>query len=283
MVSDTNYSLWIMVTNSMNTELPLDTRQNTVSDIYQHCIPHDESLLPYFMPSSFKELIQTFFRHSINTQTMVNPIDDVPPAQLRPWEWLDYLGDQPLDPKEQMKEFEERRRNRTKQIIRNNASLSLELFDAQVTGESVRNANGQDGDPRTWMFEDSLAAESIYERSWRSGHVSSSVVWDRHVQIGESSSDARGKRSISRGGTPFRASPALSNRSSHGGGVQSANSNRPSPFGKDPMDIDNLYPPMAGNKRKASSAGIGDDGDTSQASGISQGSGIKGKGKARPR
>ena len=268
----------IDITDASISELPLDPpRQNVPTDIFQHCPSYDENLLPPYMPPSYKGLIQTLFRHSIHGKSEASPIDGIPPAQLRPWEWLEYLGDQPLDPKEQAKEQEDKKRARTKHIIRNNASLSLELFDAQITGESVRNV-GPHGDAPTWMFEDGLVAESVYERAWRSGHVTANS--DKATkEVG-----TRGKSSSSRGGTPFRTSPALSTRSSVGG-VQSVNSSRPSPFGRDPMDIDNLYPPVAGDKRKAYTAGIGEDDDASQsqASGASQGSRIKGKGKAKSR
>ena len=246
----------------MFTELPFDTRQNVVTDIFQHCPRQDDSLLPSCMPPSYKVLIRSLFRHSIHTRPITSPIDGVPPAQLKPWEWLEYLGDQPLDPKEQ-----EKKQHSSKHVIRNNASLSLELFGAQILGEGIRNPS-QCGDAPGWLFEDGLVAESIYERAWRIGHVE--VHSEKPLGESVSSSSSREHR-----GTSTRASPTLSSKSSTGGGA-SGTSSRHSPFGRDPTDIDNLYPPITGGKRKATAAGIGEDDDTS----IFYGKG-KGKGKSR--
>jgi mediator of RNA polymerase II transcription subunit 12 len=70
------------------------------------------------------------------------------PVMNRPWDWVECLGDNaPGDAS-------------TEGGIRNNASLSLELFAARATGDSVRSEKNPRG------FHDALGSESVFARDW---------------------------------------------------------------------------------------------------------------------
>jgi mediator of RNA polymerase II transcription subunit 12 len=70
------------------------------------------------------------------------------PVMNRPWDWVECLGDNaPGDAP-------------TEGGIRNNASLSLELFAARATGDTVRSEKNPRG------FHDALGSESVFARDW---------------------------------------------------------------------------------------------------------------------
>ncbi|KAG1745538.1 uncharacterized protein EDB91DRAFT_1236376 [Suillus paluster] len=77
------------------------------------------------------------------------------PVQNRPWEWIENLGGDDKDDG----------------IIRNTASLSLELFGAKATGDrligSVQDEECRIPSRLEGVFEDKLTAESVFRRDWR--------------------------------------------------------------------------------------------------------------------
>ncbi|KAF8638047.1 hypothetical protein AX16_010679 [Volvariella volvacea WC 439] len=107
------------------------------------------------------------------------------PVINRPWEWIENLGEPSiLDPKEEEREKEEKARLKTKYLVKNSGSLSLETFGARMTGDGVAFAPPQDtgaGAPTAdklkdldmktrnalKMFEDGLTSETIFSRDWR--------------------------------------------------------------------------------------------------------------------
>jgi mediator of RNA polymerase II transcription subunit 12 len=99
-------------------------------------------LLPYPPPhEGVADLIYASFDPS--GQTLPGP-----PVMNRPWDWVECLGDNaPGD-------------TPTEGGIRNNASLSLELFAARATGDSVSSEKNPRG------FHDALGSESVFARDW---------------------------------------------------------------------------------------------------------------------
>lgn len=77
----------------------------------------------------------------------------------RPWEWIENLGEPSFAGAD----------GKTKDNIRNSASIPLDLFAARTSGDVVIH-NGTD-DPRIEAnirsFEDGLSAESVFKRDWR--------------------------------------------------------------------------------------------------------------------
>lgn len=137
------------------------------------------------------------------------------PVQMRPWEWLEGLGDnQPVDIKDR-----EGAVSVTRGAIRNNTSLPLELFEAKVLGESSRHSEADDasgfvqsqGDNLKALFENDIASESIFERSWRESRTRSDLVDDLTIDTSVQRAVASGKDSgHAQSATSSRASPALS-------------------------------------------------------------------------
>ncbi|PCH43895.1 hypothetical protein WOLCODRAFT_138657 [Wolfiporia cocos MD-104 SS10] len=81
------------------------------------------------------------------------------PVQNRPWEWTEFLGDVPPGGEEHdMDPF----------VVKNSASLNLELFEARATGERLINS---DEPAAVYAFQDSLSSESVFMRDWRETRV----------------------------------------------------------------------------------------------------------------
>jgi hypothetical protein len=86
-------------------------------------------------------------------------------VQRRPWEWIEYPG-------EQGPGNDSTAGSANRQLsITNTGSLSLELFDARNTGESVHNWTSNGKMPPSWAFEDGLKSDSLYLRSCRDTYL----------------------------------------------------------------------------------------------------------------
>ncbi|KAI5116750.1 hypothetical protein M0805_001608 [Coniferiporia weirii] len=282
-------------------EFPLDVRQTV--DLFQHCPDIDASYFPINMPRDYRDLVGTLSKHTPQNPLIADLVyvtrdaDGVlrpgTPVQMRPWEWIESLGDPPpTDAKEIQREAEEREKlGATRHPVRNNTSIPLEAFGARATGESVRRLGmGMDGAPPHTgerlrsLFEDDLSAESMYERDWRESRTAVSAQARGESSRGGVAAHGEGDEQGStqtreqphRRGTPgsHRGSPALSvrtslgSRSSVGGPPSAASSARrtesPALTARgDPMDVDPT--PSAGGstkgKRKAAAAGVATEDD----------------------
>lgn len=201
--------------------------------------------------------------------------------QNRPWEWIEYLGENPAaEPKDRRKDTDEKERPRTNHGVRNNASISLELFGARLTGEGVVQGGTEEGNAIR-MFEDNLASESMYERDWRESRLNTTFAASTRDDDGTHPATKAEKS-----GTVHRASPAPSplSRSS----AYTVPSRMPSPAGKlagssrEPIDVDAPSVSSLGSKRTAANAHLDDD-DLVVLSGPAEAdssAGKKGKGNA---
>ena len=163
------------------------------------------------------------------TRDASGQLQHIAPVQIKPWEWLENLGDPPLlDAKDIQKEAEEKERRGSRYFVRNNTSIPLESFATHALGEGVRrlglgsaeSVSTKDEQLRG-LFEDDLAAESIYEREWKDSRVGLAFPGETPDDGG---SRAEGDVESSRRGTPTsrRTSPALSVHTSHGGASSAA-------------------------------------------------------------
>ncbi|KAI0958249.1 hypothetical protein AcV7_004122 [Taiwanofungus camphoratus] len=201
------------------------------------------------------------------------------PVQNRPWEWTEYLGDVPAgETKGDDRAPDERH------LVKNSASLSLELFGARMTGEYVIHSNAG-GDPMVEgnirTFQDDLSGESVFMRDWRETRVLVDDVLsqnkgDQEEDVGALPTFASHGQGVSeRRSTSRRVSPALSVRSRasvHHSGPSSASSLRQSPGLQHPLsrmsasttseaiDVDSLDIPSSSIvKRKAGMANDDDE------------------------
>lgn len=118
-------------------------------------------LLPDFPPIAVVSNLITAHRDSSGHLVLGAPVLN------RPWEWVENLGDYPAaDTKDDEEE-------RGRHPIKNSSSLSLDLFNARVTGDGIvpidENDPRLEGNIRT--FEDSLNAESVFKRDWRETRI----------------------------------------------------------------------------------------------------------------
>lgn len=123
------------------------------------------------------------------------------PVQNRPWEWTEYLGDDNPD------EF------------KNSGSLSLELFDAKVTGDHLLDTRGlsERDESSLLSLRNDAVHENIFERDWREGHVPLQAGTPPEYGSrlgGNDEDDEDGSSKVQRGQLNSRgASPASSVRS----------------------------------------------------------------------
>jgi hypothetical protein len=117
-------------------ELPADIPQDRLQKIRQ--------LLPF--PDPHPDVSNLAFIHEQG--------GSLQPLQNRPWEWTEYIGDAGDDEPPSIRH-----------LVKNTASLSLELFDTSGTGERLPVSRGSAEFGALQTFEDSLASMTIYEQS----------------------------------------------------------------------------------------------------------------------
>ena len=123
------------------------------------------------------------------------------PVQNRPWEWTEYLGDDNQD------EF------------RNSGSLSLELFDAKLTGDHLFSSKGlsERAESSLLSLRNDVVYENIFERDWREGRVplQAGAPPEYGSRLGGNDDEGEDTNSKARGGQlgSRGASPASSVRS----------------------------------------------------------------------
>lgn len=94
------------------------------------------------------------------------------PVQNRPWEWMEYLGEPPGGQAEADRPQDEHTHPPGRRAIRNAGAISLDLFDAQMTGDGVPDTS-LDARARAALhtFEDGLAGDSLFQRAWRESRL----------------------------------------------------------------------------------------------------------------
>jgi mediator of RNA polymerase II transcription subunit 12 len=157
------------------------------------------------------------------------------PVINQPWEWIENLDEtSAVDGPSKDEDFDrqEKARLKTRYLVKNSGSLSLEHFSAQITGDGVVELLAKEYDAQALndirTFEDGLDAEGIFARDWRESRTDfdesisspASVSSGRAIQSagggagsgdgdqesGSSSSHVKTERKL----TPMRASPASS-------------------------------------------------------------------------
>ncbi|KAI9510086.1 hypothetical protein F5148DRAFT_1182339 [Russula earlei] len=138
-------------------ELATDTKANPM-DIFRNYPQIHLADLPVDMPAEYRQQLRCLLPYppphegvaDLEYASLDSSGQTLPglPVMNRPWEWVESLGDNaPADAP-------------AEGGIRNNASLSLELFAARATGDSVRSEKNPRG------FHDGLCGESVFARDW---------------------------------------------------------------------------------------------------------------------
>lgn len=163
-------------------EIPSDSKATPFDPLYNYpkCLPRElpadmpveylnklQSLLPHAPPNAYVLNLVNTYRDATGTLVYGSPVIN------RPWEWMENLGEPSvLDPKEEENEREQKERLKTRYLVKNSGSLSLEHFAAQTTGDGIIPTYD---DPRdegnVRLFEDGLSAESVFMRDWRESRV----------------------------------------------------------------------------------------------------------------
>ena len=138
-------------------ELATDSKANPV-DVFRNYPQLHLAELPTDMPTEYRQQLRCLLPYPPPHEGVADLVytsfdpsgQTLPgaPVTNRPWDWVECLGDNaPGDAP-------------TEGGIRNNASLSLELFAARATGDSVRSEKNPRG------FHDALGSESVFARDW---------------------------------------------------------------------------------------------------------------------
>jgi mediator of RNA polymerase II transcription subunit 12, fungi type len=233
-------------------ELAIDTKANP-SDIFRNYPQIHLAELPADMPTEYRQQLRCLLPYPPPHEGVADLVyasldpsgQTVPghPVINRPWDWVECLGDNaPGDAP-------------TEGGIRNNASLSLELFAARATGDSVRSEKNPRG------FHDALSSESVFGRDWAETRIpltdeSSARREEEDTGVLQAIAAAR------RGMSP--ASPAWSRQSAASSRLQSPTQQsltRGSTSRSDePPDVErSSVGSRQPGKRKASSASVGSD------------------------
>lgn len=237
------------------------------------------SLLPHLPAAASVLNLVTTHRDSNGNLIYGSPVIN------RPWEWIENLGEPSNPESKEGRERDEKERLKTKHLVKNSASLSLELFGARMTGDGILPTTPELS-PRTEgnirAFEDGLSAENIFKRDWRetrvelepellSGNPMTRLRGETdHEGSGSTvlSGGARSERRLTPRGSP--ASSIVSRSSARGStasmrqspGQLSGHKQSNSSIGE-PIDVDSIptgsSSKRAPPKRKATAISVSDD------------------------
>ncbi|KAH9858392.1 hypothetical protein C2E23DRAFT_767676 [Lenzites betulinus] len=216
-------------------EIPTDIKATAPFDPFRYYPEFNLSDLPNDMPPEYKDRLRTMLPYVALTpavQDLVYATRDaagtlVPsgPVQNRPWEWTEYLGDVPgADARPPAADAHDKS---GRPAVKNTAALSLELFEARLTGDRVIPAHT--ASPSGLMEEtlhtlqDDVYAEGAFARDWRETRIALDAV-------PATSARARAEQHDGSGAPPL---PAFNTHGTPGAGASGldarASSRRPSP------------------------------------------------------
>ncbi|KAI8993842.1 hypothetical protein BD414DRAFT_480612 [Trametes punicea] len=167
-------------------EIPTDIKATIPYDPFRNYPEFNLSDLPSDMPPEYKGRLRTMLPYvALNpavedlvyaTRDTSGAIVSAVPVQNRPWEWTEYLGDVPGT--EPRGNGEEGHNGDGRPTVKNSASLSLELFEARLTGDRIvpaQLAATKDdfmAEENLRALQDDLSSEGAFRRDWRETRVS---------------------------------------------------------------------------------------------------------------
>ncbi|KAI0356240.1 hypothetical protein OH77DRAFT_1401364 [Trametes cingulata] len=223
-------------------EIPTDTKATAPYDPFRYYPEFNLSDLPSDMPPEYKARLRTMLPYvSLNptvqdlvyvTRDASGALISTGPVQNRPWEWTEYLGDVPGA--ETRGGGGEGHEEDGRPTVKNSASLSLDLFEARLTGDRIIPAQAPKEDmmaeENLRSLQDDLYAEGAFRRDWRETRISLNDAPSSGTRARSEQDDALPPLNTS-SGTPGAAAEgrASSRRPSPASSVRSATSLRQSP------------------------------------------------------
>lgn len=134
---------------------PLPNQLGLFKDAYSEYKTKLLALLPSIRRSTEADGLAIAFRDASGATVLQQLL------QRQPWEWIEHPGDQAAP---NQTDYDKKT---MLPAIRNAGSLSLELFEARGTVDSIHSASAERDTALTWMFEDGLAADVIFARALR--------------------------------------------------------------------------------------------------------------------
>ncbi|KAF9567913.1 hypothetical protein CPC08DRAFT_813741 [Agrocybe pediades] len=177
-------------------EIQADSKLATL-DPYRHYAKISLGDIPQDMPPEYRRQILSLLANAPSDAVVTDLVSTHrdkqgkvvlgSPVVNKPWEWVENLGETPIvDPKEEKKEREEKERLKCHYLVKNSGSISLEHFNARLSGDGVKQsmvnepidiseseyAGVVEGCIRT--FGDGLS-ENIFIRDWRESRLESEL------------------------------------------------------------------------------------------------------------
>ncbi|RDX50110.1 hypothetical protein OH76DRAFT_1402976 [Lentinus brumalis] len=172
-------------------EIPADAKATAPYDPFRNYPEFNLSDLPSDMPPEYKTRMRTLLPYvALNpavedlvytTRDISGAIISTVPVQNRPWEWTEYLGENPAGEPARGDD----RSPDGRPHVKNSAALSLELFEARVTGDRIippivpagpglGSGIGTDdmmAEENLRSFQDDVYAEGAFSRDWRETRI----------------------------------------------------------------------------------------------------------------
>jgi mediator of RNA polymerase II transcription subunit 12 len=199
-----------LITYGLLAELAVDNKANP-TDFFRNYPQIHLAKLPADMPAEYRQQLRCLLPYPPPNECAADLVyasldssgQTLPglPVTNQPWDWVESLGDNA--PGE----------TPTEGGIRNNASLSLELFSARATGNSVRPEKNARG------FHDTLGGESVFARDWAETRISLTDETSARREDEDAGGVQHAMAAARRGMSP--ASPAWSRQSATSSRLQS--------------------------------------------------------------
>nr|VWP02310.1 Non-specific serine/threonine protein kinase (EC [Ganoderma boninense] len=285
-------------------EIPMDVKATAPFDPFRNYPEFNLSDLPADMPPEYKARMRSLLPYvELNpaveglvyvTRDASGAIISSVPVQNRPWEWTEYIGDNPAG---EMSRGGDERVPDDRPHVKNSAALSLDLFEARVTGDRVilppkqvhqgflPGVEDMMAEENLRSFQDDVFSEGPFRRDWRETRIpfddaiGSNPSGRRNSPHGDDNINtltplpALSGHAVATGASDHRASsrrpsPASSVRSAgsaRSGGSHHAFSRLSASTTGEVIDVDALEPGGSGtgssNKRKAMSTIAEEDSD----------------------
>ena len=171
-------------------EIPMDVKATAPFDPFRNYPEFNLSDLPADMPPEYKARMRSLLPYvELNpavdglvyiTRDASGAVVSSVPVQNRPWEWTEYIGDNPAG---EMSRGGDERVLDDRPHVKNSAALSLDLFEARVTGDRVilppkqvhqgflAAVEDMMAEENLRSFQDDVFSEGPFRRDWRQTRI----------------------------------------------------------------------------------------------------------------